>query len=126
MHFKTGVETWNATFSRIVNVATGDSPGGGAKPGAGSRFPRLMVSADNTLQAFDAESGFEQWSIAFDVPPVAAYSSELAGAAGGRYGGGTGGGARPAVRGLARGMGNIIYPHTNVDHPRSLGPRFLH
>eukprot|EP00798_Chlamydomonas_sp_ICE-L_P020836 gene20836-27668_t len=55
-----GQETWNASYSRMTRLI----------PNSRECSPL----ADNQLMAYDRETGYRLWSIAFDAPPVAAYS----------------------------------------------------
>ena len=97
LQVKSGTESWNATFSRMMQLPAfpSSSPGGGGVEGASLpsstlgapqvpppqsslqpevKLPvRLSVTSDNTLRAYQLGSGYRQWSIKFDSPPVAAY-----------------------------------------------------
>ncbi len=102
---KTGEEAWNATFGRILRLVFKESSRSAITPprftvtadntlqvrGPGAVARDVLVEIENlleppppipydvTTQAFDGKTGFRRWSIAFDVPPVAAYSSYAAG-----------------------------------------------
>ena len=41
---------------------------------------KLVVGADNSLQAFDGTTGFRKWAIDFGTPPVGAYATDSNGA----------------------------------------------
>lgn len=142
MHVRSGVEVWNATFSRFMRLGA-KAPAAGELGGAAAAppppLPRFTVSADNSLQAYDAETGFQLWSIAFDAPPVAAFSSlhqglnhldpaaVLGGGAGGTSAAVPGGAPRPLPG--ASGGGSAVasrYPHWRADVakvPGQLQPR---
>ncbi|KAG2484704.1 hypothetical protein HYH03_016532 [Edaphochlamys debaryana] len=137
---QTGVETWNATYSRMINLRPrGAAAGVGAGPAAEARLPagredlpHFTVSADHTLQAHDPASAIRRWSIAFDTPPVGVFAATHGevnyldpavaspGAAAGSAGTGVAG---AAAAGRRRGGGGASVPVGREGEPMGLpGP----
>ncbi len=85
LHTGSGEEMWNATFARVslpqhplAHQAHRQTLGGAGQLPENPVPPSVFaVAADNTLQAYDAATGFRRWAVPFDVPPMGAYDASL-------------------------------------------------